>query len=327
MSRLGTFAAEKEQALQEFCTEDRAREMLASVSNLKSTQTHIVDLTKQILDLRGGVDRSTQGVVVTSRELVDVQTRVQFNVAESLKQINSCLDLLLQARGCRESLDAGRYIAALQRVKDIERKLEFDENDIMDTSSAVVQYLSLMIPAIKSQIIDDTLNHLHDWLTHIREEQQDDIGKKTLKKTSERKKRLNNEAQNKKPFLKQFPMNSAVELSFAEADDEEDDEQMAMDITFTPLLEYIHIQTALGGLETFRAEYATLRERQMEGFLSRKNIKLSLAGGSAGGQQQQPSDIRSFLESVAGFMIVERCTAGKVPRFRSKEDVWSSCSS
>lgn len=319
--RLGTFAGEKEQALQELCNEDRARELIASIANLKTTQTHIVALTKEILKLKSGIDRTTRVVVVKGKELVDVQTRVRFNVAESLKQIDSCMDLLLQARKCRECLGGGRYIAALQKVEDIESKLAFDENDIVDTSGAIVQFLSLMMPATRSQIVNDTLSHLHDWLTHIREEQQDNIGTKALKNTLERKERLIWEAQTRKPFLKFFLINSAVELSLAEADEEKEDLQAALNINFTPLLECIHIQSAFGGLDAFRAEYATLRERQMEGFLARKSIKLSLAGRSAGGQERQPSDIRSLLESIAGFMIVEQCTAGKVPRFRSREDV------
>jgi hypothetical protein len=154
------------------------------------------------------------------------------------------------------------------------------------------------------------MTDLNTWLYRIRETSQF-LGEVAFYHTEMRRTRQK-ERMESNAYLRNFKLNSAIELVFDESEEFDvlDNEELQVD--FTPLFECLHIHEALGQSEKFRVEYAGTRRRQKE-LLLPSSVNLV--------NEDEDSSLSSLLESIAGFAIIEKATMRRVPNLRSTVDV------
>ena len=154
------------------------------------------------------------------------------------------------------------------------------------------------------------MTDLNTWLYRIRETSQF-LGEVAFYHTEQRRERQRKRAE-ANSYLRNFKLNSAIELVFDEASEFDvlDNEEVQVD--FTPLYEALHIHDALGQSDKFRSEYAATR-RQQKDLLMPSSVNLD--------SDEEDSSLSSLLEGIAGFAIIEKATMRRVPQLRSSVDV------
>jgi hypothetical protein len=165
------------------------------------------------------------------------------------------------------------------------------------------------VPATQKLIAEAVMTDLNTWLYRIRETSQF-LGEVAFYHTELRRTRQK-ERMEANPYLRNFKLNSAIEMVFDESEEFDvlDNEELQVD--FTPLFECLHIHEALGQRDKFRAEYAATRRRQKELLLP---SSISLV-------EDDDSSLSSLLEGIAGFAIIERATMRRAHNLRSPVDV------
>jgi hypothetical protein len=165
------------------------------------------------------------------------------------------------------------------------------------------------VPATQRLIAEAVMTDLNTWLYRIRETSQF-LGEVAFYHTELRRTRQKDRMESN-PYLRNFKLNSAIEMVFDESEEFDvlDNEELQVD--FTPLFECLHIHEALGQSDRFRVEYAATRRRQKELLLP---ASINLVG-------ENDSSLSSLLEGIAGFAIIERATMRRAHDLRSPVNV------
>jgi exocyst complex component 6 len=179
------------------------------------------------------------------------------------------------------------------------------------TQHKLADIIQKSIPASQKAISEAVMNDLNTWLYRIRETSQF-LGEVAFYHTELRRTRQKERTEAKpNEYLRNFKLNSAIELVFDESEEFDvlDNEELQVD--FTPLFECLHIHEALGQSDKFRAEYAATRRRQKE-LLLPSSVNLL---------EDDENSLSSLLEGIAGFAIIEKATMRRTPNLRSPVDV------
>jgi NADH:ubiquinone oxidoreductase subunit C len=294
MQNLAQYAEEREADIERMCNSNH-QEFLTSVNQLQKVREGTVNLTSEILKLNQSIQASTEKLADQKQALVDSRG-VRQNIDEATQALKDCLEVLRVANNVHELLGRKNHYGALRALDELQN-VHLKE---------VTQYkLADMIQT--SAVMSD----LNTWLYRIRETSQF-LGEVAFYHTELRRTRQK-ERMEANPYLKNFKLNSAIEMVFDESEEFDvlDNEELQVD--FTPLFECLHIHEALGQSEKFKAEYAATRRRQKELLLP---AAISLV-------EETDSSLSSLLEGVAGFAIIERATMRRAHNLRSPLDVGS----
>jgi len=237
---------------------------------------------------------------------------VRRNIDDAAKALEACLEVLRLANSVHELLAKKKHYTALRALDELQ------SIHLRQVSRyKIAGMIERSVPATQKLIAEAVMTDLNTWLFAIRERSQF-LGEVAFYHTSERRERLKERSERDK-FLTKFSLNSAIELVADELDEFDilNNDQTNTHIDFTPLFEAIHVRDTLGQLDAFRAEYAHIRMRQ-------KDLLLPTSVNLLAPDQ---SDLRSLLENIAGFAIVEQSTGRKIDNLRSSSDIeqlWDS---
>ncbi|KZZ93169.1 exocyst complex component Sec15 [Ascosphaera apis ARSEF 7405] len=310
LQSLAKFAADRETDIETLCSSNH-QEFVSSVNELLRIREGTVNLTSEILDLNQSIQASTERLAEQKKALVESRGDRQ-NIDDTFKALDDCLEVLRLANQVHDLLAKKSHYAALRALEEL-------QNVHLKgvTQYKIADVIQRSIPATQKAIAEAVMSDLNTWLYRIREMSQY-LGEVALYHTKLRKARQRERAE-QIPYLRDFKLNSAIELV---ADEHEEynllqNEALQMDVDFTPLFECLHIHESLGRTESFKTEYATTRRRQKELLLPQSVTLVDDNGAS----------LHNLLEEIAGFAIIERTTMKKVPSLRSPIDVdelWDS---
>lgn len=304
LQSLAKFAADRETDIETLCSSNH-QEFVSSVNELLRIREGTVNLTSEILDLNQSIQASTERLAEQKKALVESRGDRQ-NIDDTFKALDDCLEVLRLANQVHDLLAKKSHYAALRALEEL-------QNVHLKgvTQYKIADVIQRSIPATQKAIAEAVMSDLNTWLYRIREMSQY-LGEVALYHTKLRKARQRERAE-QIPYLRDFKLNSAIELV---ADEHEEynllqNEALQMDVDFTPLFECLHIHESLGRTESFKTEYATTRRRQKELLLPQSVTLVDDNGAS----------LHNLLEEIAGFAIIERTTMKKVPSLRSPIDV------
>ncbi|KAI5290407.1 hypothetical protein KEM52_000466, partial [Ascosphaera acerosa] len=356
LDSLAKFAADRESDIEALCSSNHA-EFVASVNELLRIREGTVQLTGEILELSEAIQASTTRLAEQKKALVESRGDRQ-NIDDTARALDDCLDVLRLANQVYDLLAKKSHYAALRTLEELQNVVQLRGTGSggrggasgggggsagtggggggggtggglgmgnagnSSASGGVTQYkiaevIQRSIPATQKAIAEAVMSDLNTWLFRIREMSQY-LGEIALYHTDLRKSRQRERAE-QIPYLRQFKLNSAIELVSDEHEEYNllQNEALQMDVDFTPLFECLHIHESLGRTESFRAEYATTRRRQKE-LLLPQSVTLN---------DESSASLHTLLEEIAGFAIIERTTQKKAPTLRSTVDVdelWDS---
>ena len=114
-------------------------------------------------------------------------------------------------------------------------------------------------------------------------------------------------------FLASFKLNSPIELVADETEEYDvlNSEEAQVQVDFTPLFECLHIYNALGQTDRFRSDYAVTRRRQRD-LIIPPSLKLD---------DEEALELKTLLENITGFSIIERAVLKKTESLRTSADV------
>lgn len=308
MQSLSLLAEQRESDTERMCNTNH-QEFVSSVNNLQRTREGTVRLTAEILDLNRSIHQSTQKLAEQKKALVDSKS-VRQNIDEASVALKDCLEVLRVANHVHELIAKKNHYGALRALDELQN-VHLKEV----TQYKLADMIQKSIPATQKLIAEAVMNDLNTWLYRIRETSQF-LGEVAFYHTELRRTRQK-ERTSTNQYVRDFKLNSAVELVFDEDEDFDvlDNEELQVD--FTPLFECMHIHSALGQDEKFRAEYAATRRRQKELLLPSSITLLD----------ESDSSLSSLLEGIAGFAIIEKATMQRARGLRSPADVealWDS---
>lgn len=171
------------------------------------------------------------------------------------------------------------------------------------------------IPSIKQRIQDAVMRNLKEWLLTLRISSTK-VGQLAFQKTIERQK-MWNQCIKMDPRLQSCEFNSPVEWVLSEWDDYDVTSNEHVRIDFTCLFESFHIYDELGLRDEFRMSYENDRRMQKDLLIPYSMVI----------QNKDMSAIRSLLQDIAGFVIIEKKTLTKISALRSEEEIdslWDS---
>lgn len=306
MEELDRFAQEREAEIERMCNSNH-QDFVQSVNQLLNARKGTVDLTTEILKLNKSIQVSTEKLVDNKKALVDSRG-VRQNIDETTRALRMCLEVLGLANKVHDLLSSKKHYSALRTLDELQN-VHLKEV----TQYEIADMIRKSVPAMQRMVKDAVMQDLNDWLFHVREKSQQ-LGSAAFDETENRKGRMKARS-NEQEYLRNFSINSAIELVLDERD--ESDPYRVVDIDFKPLFECLHIHNALGQRDEFRLEYAQVR-RQQKDLLLPANIAFI---------EDDISSLARLLEDIAGFAIIERTTLKKTQNFRSLTDVeelWDS---
>lgn len=262
-----------------------------------------MNLTSEILDLNQSIQASTERLAEQKKALVESRAHRQ-NIDETSRALQDCLEVLRLANQVHDLLAKKSHYAALRALDELQ-----NVHLRGVTHYKIAELIQRSVPATQKAIAEAVMSDLNTWLYRIREMSQY-LGEIALYHTDLRKNRQKERAE-KIPYLRQFKLNSPIELVSDEHEEYDLLQNEDLQVDFTPLFECLHIHQSLGQMDRFRAEYATTRRRQKE-LLLPSSISLIDEDGAS---------LHTLLEEMAGFAIVERSTMKKIPNLRSSVDV------
>jgi len=272
-----------------------------------------VNLTAEILTLNQSIQASTEKLAAQKEALVDTKSNRQ-NIAEASEALKESLKILHAVNQSHDLIRRKKYYAALKALDDLQNEhlIPTIQNKYA-TQHKLAELIQKSIPSSQKAISEAVMADLNTWLYRIRETSQF-LGEVAFYHTELRRTRQK-ERMDADPRLRNFKLNSAIELVFDESEEFDvlDNEELQVD--FTPLFECLHIHEALGQIDKFRLEYAATRRRQKE----------LLLPASISFVDEDDASLSSLLESIAGFSIIEKATMSRVPDLRSPVDVNISC--
>ncbi|KFY15248.1 hypothetical protein V492_02135 [Pseudogymnoascus sp. VKM F-4246] len=308
MKSLSQYAAQRENEIEKMCNLNH-QEFLTSVNKLQKVREGTVKLTSEILELNQSIQSSTEKLAEHKKALVDSRG-VRQNIDEAAQALKDCLEVLRVSNHVHELLGQKNHYGALRALDELQN-VHLKEV----TQYKLADMIQKSVPATQKLIAEAVMNDLNTWLYRIRETSQF-LGEVAFYHTELRRTRQK-ERMEANPYLRNFKLNSAIEMVFDESEefDALDNDELRVD--FTPLFECLHIHEALGQSDKFRTEYAATRRRQKE-LLLPSSISLL---------ENDDSSLSSLLEGIAGFAIIERATMRRAHNLRSPVDVdelWDS---
>lgn len=302
MKSLSQYAAQRENEIEKMCNLNH-QEFLTSVNKLQKVREGTVKLTSEILELNQSIQSSTERLAEHKKALVDSRG-VRQNIDEAAQALKDCLEVLRVSNHVHELLGQKNHYGALRALDELQN-VHLKEV----TQYKLADMIQKSVPATQKLIAEAVMNDLNTWLYRIRETSQF-LGEVAFYHTELRRTRQK-ERMEANPYLRNFKLNSAIEMVFDESEefDALDNDELRVD--FTPLFECLHIHEALGQSDKFRIEYAATRRRQKE-LLLPSSISLL---------ENDDSSLSSLLEGIAGFAIIERATMRRAHNLRSPVDV------
>ena len=290
-------------------------EFLGSVNQLQKVREGTVALTAEILELNQSIQTSTEKLAEQKQGLVNTKA-VRQNIADASDALKDSLRILHAVNHAHDLIRKKKYYGALKSLEDLQNEhlIPTIQNKYA-TQHQLADLIQKSIPASQRTISEAVMTDLNTWLFRVRETSQF-LGEVAFYHTEMRRTR-HKERMEGNDYLKQFKLNSAIELVFDESEEFDvlDNEEVHVD--FTPLFEALHIHDALGQSDKFRSDYSATR-RQQKDLLMPASINL---------EAEDEASLSSLLEGVAGFAIIERATMRRVPQLRSTVDVdelWDS---
>jgi exocyst complex component 6 len=308
LQSLSQFSDDREAEIESICSSNH-KQFTTSVNQLLSVRQSSVSLTAEILDLNQSIQASTEKLAEQKKSLVESRG-VRRNLEETKEALNDCLEVLRLANQVHDLLAKKSHYAALRALDELQN-VHLQEV----TQYKIAEMIQNSVPATKRMIAEAVMSDLNTWLFRIRETSQF-LGEVAFYATEQRRTRQKERAEHFE-YLGNFKLNSAIELVSDEnvEFDVLDNEDVQVD--FTPLFEGMHIHSALGQAEKFRADYAATRKQQRD-LLMPSSITLNDA---------EDSSLSELLEGIAGFAIIEKATMSKAPGLRTIVDVdeiWDS---
>ncbi|KAK7539033.1 exocyst complex subunit Sec15-like-domain-containing protein [Phyllosticta citricarpa] len=307
---LNSVSAEREAAIERMCNTNH-QEFVNSVNQLLRVREGTVNLTAEILSLSQSIQASTEKLAEQKKALVDSRG-VRQNVDEATKALNICLEVLRLANQVHDLLARKSHYAALRALDELQNV------HLREVSRyKIAEMIEKSVPATQRLIAEAVMADLNTWLYRIREASQY-MGEVAFYHTNMRRTR-HEERLKEDEYLGKFRINSAIELVADEGDEFDilNDDETEIKVDFSPLFEAMHIYETLGRMDEFRSEYGATRRRQKE-LLIPSSLNLL---------EEEDGDLSSFLESIAGFAIVERATMRRTENLRTSVDVdelWDS---
>ncbi|KAK0738580.1 exocyst complex subunit Sec15-like protein [Schizothecium vesticola] len=291
-------------------------EFLGSVNQLQKVREGTVVLTSEILDLNQDIQTSTEKLAEQKQALVNTRG-VQQNIKDVSNALKESLDILRALNNAHELIRKKKYYGALKSLDDLQNEhlVPIIQNKYA-TQYKLADLIQKSIPDSQKTISKAVMNDLNTWLYRIRETSQF-LGEVAFFHTKERQTRQRERIENS-TFLGNFKLNSSIELVFDENNDFDVIDNDEVQVDFTPLYEALHIHEALGQLDRFRADYAATRRQQKE-LLLPSTVDLLI--------DDHDASLRSLLEGIAGFAVIEKATMQRAPQLRSSIDVdelWDS---
>ena len=305
---LAQFADDREAEIEKICSTNH-QEFTASVNQLLHVREGTVDLASSILDLNESIQYSTEKLADQKKSLVESRD-IRQNIDETNQALDDCLEVLRLANQVHELLGRKSHYGALRALDELQRVHIREVNQYK-----IADMIQKSVPATKKLIADAVMTDLNTWLFRIRETSQF-LGEVAFYATEQRRTRHKERAE-KFDYLRNFKLNSAIELVSDENVEFDILDNEDVQVDFTPLFECLHIHDALAQNEKFRHDYAATRRQQKE-LLMPASITLMDPDGSS---------LSELLEGIAGFAIVEKTTMRKAPGLRSIADVeelWDS---
>jgi hypothetical protein len=315
MQSLAQYADEREADIQRIGL-TKHEEFLQSANQLQKVREGTVALTSEILSLNESIQASTEKLAAQKEALVGTKSIAQ-NIDDAAEALKESLKVLHAVNQAHELIRKKKYYGALKALDDLQNEhlIPTIQNKYA-TQHKLADSIQKSIPASQKAISEAVMTDLNTWLYRIRETSQF-LGEVAFYHTEMRRTRQK-ERMESNAYLRNFKLNSAIELVFDESEEFDvlDNEELQVD--FTPLFECLHIHEALGQSEKFRVEYAATRRRQKE-LLLPSSVNLV--------NEDDDSSLSSLLEGIAGFAIIEKATMRRVPNLRSTVDVdelWDS---
>ncbi|PQE16572.1 Exocyst complex component sec15 protein [Rutstroemia sp. NJR-2017a BBW] len=318
MRSLSQYADEREADIERIGL-TKHEEFLASVNQLQQVREGTSELTSEILKLNQSIQASTEKLAAQKEALVDTRA-VRQNITEASEALKESLTVLHAVNSAHGQIRNKNYYAALKALADLQNEhlIPTIQNKYA-TQHKLAEIIQKSIPSSQKAISEAVMNDLNTWLYRIRETSQF-VGEVAFYHTQTRRERQKErmEADLNNPFLKNFRLNSAIELVYEESEEFNvlDNEELQVD--FSPLFECLHIHEALGQSEKFKAEYAATRRQQKE-LLIPSSVNVT--------NDQDDTYLGALLEGIAGFAIIEKATMRKTQNLRSPVDVdelWDS---
>jgi len=308
MQSLSLYAEEREADIERIGL-TKHDEFLQSVNQLQKVREGTVSLTAEILQLNQSIQQSTEKLAAQKEALVDTKS-IRQNIAEASEALKESLKILHAVNQAHDLIRKKSYYAALKALDDLQNEhlIPTIQNKYA-TQHKLAEIIQKSIPSSQKAISEAVMTDLNTWLYRIRETSQF-LGEVAFYHTELRRTRQK-ERMESNEYLRNFKLNSAIELVFDESEEFDvlDNEELHVD--FQPLFECLHIHEALGQSDKFRAEYAATRRRQKE-LLLPSFVDL---------MEEDEQSLSSLLEGIAGFAIIERATMRRAHNLRSPVDV------
>ncbi|KAL2188254.1 exocyst complex subunit Sec15-like protein [Thermothelomyces heterothallicus CBS 203.75] len=293
-------------------------EFLNSVNQLQKVREGTVALTSEILDLNQSIQASTEKLAEQKQALVNTRG-VRQNITDVSNALEESLKILHAVNSAHELIRKKKYYAALKSLEDLQNEylVPIIQNRFA-TQYKLADMIQKSIPASQKVISEAVMSDLNTWLFFVRESSQF-LGEVAFFHTQERRARQKGRIEGNE-LLSRFKLNSAIELVFDENDEFDVLNNEEITVDFTPLHEAVHIHEALGQIDRFRAEYAATRRQQ-------KELIMPASENLFSENDDDDDALKTLLESVAGFAIIEKATLQRAPLARSTLDVdelWDS---
>ncbi|TVY38178.1 Exocyst complex component [Lachnellula subtilissima] len=314
MQSLSQYADEREADIERIGL-TKHDEFLKSVNQLQQVREGTVNLTSDILKLNQSIQASTEKLAAQKEALVDTRA-IRQNIAEASEALKESLKVLHAVNQAHELIRKKKYYGALKALDDLQNEhlIPTIQNKYA-TQHKLADIIQKSIPASQKAISEAVMADLNLWLYRIRETSQF-LGEVAFYHTELRRTRQK-ERMEANPILRNFKLNSAIELVFDESEEYDvlDNEELQVD--FSPLFECLHIHEALGQSDKFKVEYSATRRQQKE-LLLPNSVNLL---------EDDENSLSSLLEAIAGFAIIEKATMRRAHNLRSPVDVdelWDS---
>lgn len=302
---LDKVSAERDSDIETICTTNH-QEFVDSVTRLDHARGDCTSIGTDILNLVHSYQSSTDNLAAQKKNLVDSRN-VRQNVDESAEALKECLEVLRLANQVHELVAKQNHYAALRALDELQGSLQLRES----SRYKIGEMIDKSIPATQKMIAEAVMTDLNTWLYRIRDVSQY-IGEVAFYHTEQRRERQK-ERVAKDEFLASFRLNSPIELVADETEEYDvlNSEEAQVQVDFTPLFECLHIYEALGQTDRFRSDYAVTRRRQRD-LIIPPALKVD---------DEEALELKTLLENIAGFSIVERAVLKKTENLRTSADV------
>lgn len=309
-SDLDNLASDRDADIEYMCTGNH-HDFVNSVNKLDNGRGECTALGTEILNLVQSYQSSTDKLAAQKKNLVDSRS-VRQNIEESADALKECLEVLRLSNQVHDLVAKQNHYAALRALDELQQSPH-----IRDSSQyKISDLIDKSVPATQKMIAEAVMKDLHTWLYRIKDTSQY-VGEVAIFHTGERRARQKERAK-EDPFMGSFKLNAPLELGADESQelDALNDDDAEIDVDFTPLFECIHIHEALGQQDRFRSNYAITRRGQRD-LIIPTHLRID---------DEEASELKSLLEGIAGFCIIERGTLERTSNLRTQVDVRSTIS-